>query len=36
MVEEKGDFEATRVEQSKWVSTMMNSFCKMVGFANKT
>ena len=32
MVEEEGDFEVTRVEQSKWVSTMMNSFCKIMGF----
>nr|POE72567.1 hypothetical protein CFP56_62072 [Quercus suber] len=29
---EEGELDASKVEHSKWVSTMMNSFCKMVGF----
>ena len=32
MVDEEGEFEESKVDQSKWASTMMNSFCKMVGF----
>ena len=32
MVDEEGEFDASKVEHSKWVSTMMKSFCKMVGF----
>ena len=31
-VDEEGEFDASKVEHSKWVSTMMKSFCKMVGF----
>ena len=31
-VVEEGDLDSTKVEHSKWVSTMMNSFCKMVVF----
>ena len=31
-VAEEGELDSTKVEHSKWVSTMMNSFCKMVGF----
>ena len=31
-VAEEGEFDSTKVEHSKWVSTMMNSFYKMVGF----
>ena len=32
IVAEEGELDVTKVEHSKWVSTMMNSFCKMVGF----
>ena len=31
-VAEEGEIVASKVEHSKWVSTMMKSFCKMVGF----
>ena len=31
-VAEEGELVGTKVEHSKWVSTMINSFCKMVGF----
>ena len=31
-VDEEDEFDASKVEHSKWVSTMMKSFCKMVGF----
>ena len=31
-VVEKGEIVASKVEHSKWVSTMLKSFCKMVGF----
>ena len=31
-VAKEGELDATMVEHSKWVSTMINSFCKMVGF----
>ena len=31
-VAEEGELDASKVEHLKWVSTMMNSFCKMVGF----
>ena len=31
-VAEEGELVGTKVEHSKWVSTMMNSFCKMVVF----
>ena len=31
-VAEEGEIVASEVEHSKWVSTMMKSFCKMVGF----
>ncbi|XP_075665211.1 uncharacterized protein LOC142634844 [Castanea sativa] len=31
-VVEEGEFDVTKVEHSKWVSKMMNSFCKMVDF----
>ena len=31
-VAEEGELDATKVEHSRWVSTMMNSFYKMVGF----
>ena len=31
-VAKEGELDATKVEHSTWVSTMMNSFCKMVGF----
>uniref|UniRef100_A0A7N2R0U5 Rx N-terminal domain-containing protein n=1 Tax=Quercus lobata TaxID=97700 RepID=A0A7N2R0U5_QUELO len=31
-VAEEGELVASKVEHSKWVSTMMNSFCKKVGF----
>ena len=31
-VAEEGELDASKVEHSKWVPTMMNSFCKMVGF----
>ena len=31
-VDEEGEFDASKVEHSKWMSTMMKSFCKMVGF----
>ena len=31
-VAEEGELDSTKVEHSKWVSTMMNSFYKMVGF----
>ena len=31
-VDEEGEFDASKVKHSKWVSTMMKSFCKMVGF----
>ena len=30
--DEVSEFDASKVEHSKWVSTMMKSFCKMVGF----
>ena len=29
---EEGEIVALKVEHSKWVSTMMKSFCKMVSF----
>lgn len=29
---EEGEFDVTKVEHLKWVSTKINSFCKMVGF----
>ncbi|KAK9997807.1 hypothetical protein SO802_017410 [Lithocarpus litseifolius] len=31
-VAEEGEIVASKVEHSKWVSTMMNRFCKMVGY----
>ena len=31
-VAEEGEIDASKVEHSKWLSTMMKSFCKMVGF----
>ena len=31
-VAEEGEIVASKVEHSKWVSTMMKSFCKMVSF----
>ena len=31
-MDEEGEFDASKVKHSKWVSTMMKSFCKMVGF----
>ena len=31
-VDEISEFDASKVEHSKWVSTMMKSFCKMVSF----
>ena len=31
-VAKEGELDATKVEHSTWVSTMMNSFCTMVGF----
>ena len=32
-VAEEGEIVTSKVEHSKWVSTMMKSFCKMVGFS---
>lgn len=32
IVIEEGEFDVTKVEHLKWVSTKINSFCKMVGF----